>query len=188
MVRNLLDDRSMPLASNMQSQKGFTLVEMMIVIVILGILAAIAIISFRKYVQHAKTSEVYTMLGDIRAKQEGYRAEFSQYCDVSGNHQLSDGGRFPATAPRSDGTKVAWTAPSVRWQQLGFAAHAPVYASYTVASGLPTNSCTGSCPTMNINDHWWAAWGILDLDGDGTFSTYEAINATTDVVAISEFE
>jgi type IV pilus assembly protein PilA len=160
----------------------------MIVIVILGILAAIAVISFRKYVQHAKTSETYTILGDIRAKQEGYRAEFSQYCDVSGSHQLADGARFPATAPRTDGTKVEWNAPPLQWQQLGFAAHSPVYGGYVVAAGLPTQACAGNCPALNTNDHWWAAWGLLDLDGDGTFSTYEAINFTTDVHVMNEGE
>lgn len=171
-----------------RGQRGFTLTELMIVIVILGILAAIAILSFRKYVQHAKTSEVYTMLGDIRAKQEGYRAEFSQYCDVSGSHQLADGQRHPVAAPRQDGQKVPWGTPNIRWQQLGFAAHSPVYAGYTTAAGLPTNNCTGDCPTMNVTDHWWAAWGILDLDGDGTFSTYESINATTDIHVLNETE
>ena len=43
--------------------RGFTLVELMIVVVILGILAAIAIIAFRKYVQKSKTSEKSTQEG-----------------------------------------------------------------------------------------------------------------------------
>jgi type II secretory pathway pseudopilin PulG len=157
---------------------------MMIVVVILGILATIAIISFRKYAQHAKTSEVYAMLGDIRAKEEGYRAEFSQYCPVQGQN-LAGSTPQPAAAPKTDGSKTAWGAPSVAWQQLGFATHGPVYAGYVVAAGLPGQACSGCPGDMNTADHWWAAWGLLDLDGDGEKMTFEAINWIQDIYTMN---
>jgi len=168
-------------------ERGFTLTELMIVIVILGILAAIAIISFRKYVQYSKTSEVYTMLGDIRAKQEGYRAEFSQYCAVNGQ-DLSTA-PYPNGAPKENKNKTSWPSPptNVNWQLLGFTTHAPTYGGYKVAAGLPGQAPSGTGGTIagfNANDHWWIAWGHLDLDGDGEWMTFEALNQTTDIVVM----
>ena len=57
------------------NQKGFTLIELMIVVAIIGILAAIAIPNFMNYQCKAKQSEAKSALGDIRTMQEAYFAE-----------------------------------------------------------------------------------------------------------------
>ena len=57
------------------NQKGFTLIELMIVVAIIGILAAIAIPNFTNYQMKAKTAEAKTNLGAIRTSQEAYMAE-----------------------------------------------------------------------------------------------------------------
>jgi type IV pilus assembly protein PilE len=51
---------------------GFTAIEVMIVVVIVGILAAIAIPSYQAYVQRGKVSEVTSVLGDGRVQVEQY--------------------------------------------------------------------------------------------------------------------
>jgi len=61
------------------NSKGFTLIELMIVVAIIGILAAIAIPNFLKYQCKAKQSEAKTNLGSIRVAQEAYFAEFDTY-------------------------------------------------------------------------------------------------------------
>lgn len=59
--------------------KGFTLIELMIVVAIIGILAAIAIPNYMNYQCKAKQSEAKTNLGAIRTSQEAFRAEYDSY-------------------------------------------------------------------------------------------------------------
>ena len=63
------------------NSKGFTLIELMIVVAIIGILAAIAIPNFLKYQCKAKQSEAKANLGSIRVAQEAYYAEYDKYID-----------------------------------------------------------------------------------------------------------
>lgn len=63
----------------LMNKKGFTLIELMIVVAIIGILAAIAIPNFMNYQCKAKQSEAKSNLGTIRTNLEAYRAEFDSY-------------------------------------------------------------------------------------------------------------
>ncbi|MBI5185978.1 MAG: prepilin-type N-terminal cleavage/methylation domain-containing protein [Nitrospinae bacterium] len=63
----------------MRSEKGFTLIELMIVIAIIGILAAVAIPSYQNYTKRAKASEAKIMLDALRTNNETYRAEYNTY-------------------------------------------------------------------------------------------------------------
>ena len=59
--------------------KGFTLIELMIVVAIVGILAAIAIPNFIKFQCRSKQTEAKTSLTALYVAEESYRAEFSKY-------------------------------------------------------------------------------------------------------------
>ena len=59
--------------------RAFTLIELMIVVAIIGILAAIAIPSYSKFQCRAKQSEAKIGLKLIGAAEETYRAEFDGY-------------------------------------------------------------------------------------------------------------
>lgn len=60
-------------------QIGFTLIELMIVMAIVGILAAIAIPNFMSYQCKARQTEAKSNLGNIRSMQEAYYAEYGTY-------------------------------------------------------------------------------------------------------------
>jgi len=63
----------------LRGQRGFTLIEMMIVVVIVGTVAAIALPSYRDYVRRGKVSEVTSVLGDGRVKVEQFFLDNSTY-------------------------------------------------------------------------------------------------------------
>lgn len=62
-----------------RKQEGFTLIELMIVVAIIGILAAIAIPNFMQYQAKSKQSEAKTNLGGIYTSEVAYFGEANQY-------------------------------------------------------------------------------------------------------------
>ena len=66
-----------------RNRKGFTLIELMIVVAIIGILAAIAIPNFLKFQAKSKMSEAKTNLGAIYTGQLSYFGEQNSYGDFN---------------------------------------------------------------------------------------------------------
>ena len=62
-----------------QNRNGFTLVELLVVVVIIAILAAIAIPLYTNYLQRARRADAKTALEQVRAAQEMWRAEKGVY-------------------------------------------------------------------------------------------------------------
>ena len=76
----------------LKNNSGFTLIELMIVIVILAVIAAIAIPSFFAQVQKARRSDAKQALFDVAAKLEQYYADNKGYPTVANMTSLGYGG------------------------------------------------------------------------------------------------
>jgi type IV pilus assembly protein PilA len=145
------------LRKSMKNQKGFTLIELMIVVAIIGILAAIAIPNFLSYQKKAKTSEAKTNLGAIRTSEESYKAENDVYLSCTASPA--------ASVPNS--ARVVW-ADAGGFGTIGFAPSGTVYYKYNVvaAAGPPVS---------------FTASAVGDLDANGTTQTFSITDVNTNI-------
>lgn len=92
------------------SQKGFTLIEVMIVVAIVGILAAIAMPAYTDYVKRGKAAEATSTLANARVKMEQFFQDNRTYdggpCPVDGKYFTYDCGVPTATAYTIGATPV----------------------------------------------------------------------------------
>lgn len=75
------------------STKGFTLIELMIVVVIIGILAAVAIPAYFNHILRSRQADAYHNLLDIKAAQEMYYSLENEYANI-GSLTLSPANTF----------------------------------------------------------------------------------------------
>lgn len=123
-----------------EMHKGFTLVELMIVVAIVGIMAALAVVGYRNYINAAGTGEAKSMIQGIRAGEEAYRSEMLVYLGPSAN--LED--YYPQIDKLPKDKKWNWVQPgdarytdaNKGWQLLNVASDAPVRFGYSVVAGI----------------------------------------------------
>jgi len=101
----------------MKSRKGFTLIELMVVVLIVGILAAVAIPILRGRIDSAKWSEGKAMMGSIATAIRAYAAEKGAAGALPTTFDIGDTGLgFGATD--LDGTYFTRLAFTVNWAAI----------------------------------------------------------------------
>ena len=146
-----------------ESRKGFTLVELAVVIVIIGVLAAFGVPQFLKSVERSKAAEAFNYLSAVRSAQERYLAKEGCYADSSTSTNLDitqvdpkyfDVGTLMATA--GSGGSPSWEltlarklstssygAYTVRFTQQGFD------TSTTPSTAIMNTATVEICPMGN---------------------------------------
>lgn len=165
--------------------RGFTLLELMIVVVIIAILASVAAASYKRFGRRARVQQAIAFLGDVRIKQETYYQTYHRYVstetpstwwptavDLSGN--------APANTWGINCNLAGDVAAHPGWCALGagFAPNEEVFFQYQVVARDPTSpqASTAVSPVHNIpyvadlNRDWWYARARADFDRNGVYS------------------
>ena len=164
--------------------RGFTLVELMIVVAIIGVLASLAIFGVTKYLASAKSGEAKNTIGAIvRGATLAYDNERtpneilpdgSQSATSSKSLCGSAGARVPTAAPAgkkyqpstADGSDFKSGDTYNGWKCLKFEMTEAIYYAYHYEKGA--GAITGTGATAN----GFAVTAIGDVNGNGTTSTF----------------
>ncbi len=112
---------------------GFTLIELMIVVAIIGILAVVAIPAYGRYIDEAAKSEANTNLVDIAAKQEAFFRTWNNYVSAC---------ESTYSTKAHTGKEVLDSTCLTGFKSLGFDPAGPTYWTYaTVGTDTTFTAC-----------------------------------------------
>jgi type IV pilus assembly protein PilA len=161
---------------------------MLIVVAIIGVLAALAVVAYRRWVRSSFIAEGQDMVSNIRSAEESFIAENGGYLDVSG--ALGVGHTYPLASPGS--SKTAWggpcgacccTKPVIGWSGLGVSPSGPVVFGYSVIADQATppttrvgtktvNGQTLDLTAMGNGAPWYFVEADANVSGDGVSYTH----------------
>ena len=183
--------------------RGFTLIELSVVVVIVGVLAVIGLVGYRRYRATARMSEATNMIAAIRTAQNEYKAETGIYANVS-NDLASF---YPNATPGRTATQWGAACGNCKdgaqgWQRLKVQTPDPVVFGYATVAGVggsavPSLAAASSDIDTAINqqkallgatDPFFVALAQGDTDGNGVTCHVLGLSHTNQLVVSNQGE
>ncbi len=173
--------------------RGFTMAELMAVVCIVGILALIASVSYRKFSAHSKTAEVMTMFANIKIAEEAYKDETFTYLGPSPDLTSSSSFYPNNSLPGKQKMNFAGAGTgSTLWQRLGVQASGPVLFVYACTAGansapsaLGSDITVGNWPAT-VAAPWYVVKARADLHGDGVNTVFASASFSGDLFSAND--
>jgi type IV pilus assembly protein PilA len=165
--------------NKMKEQDGFTLVELMIVVAIIGVLSAVAVPNFKKYQAKAKTSEAKVQLAAAYTAQQAFYGDFGVYSTCLGYMGYDPGREFNS---RYYAIGIEAASSSVTLAGVATTAATSMDAdAYTTAvnSGLSTGDCQATAAYTFVTSGATAALNVANPGTTSVFLAGKTVGGTT---------
>lgn len=180
-----------PITQLRRPKRGFTLVELMVVVTMVGILSALAIMGISNYSGRMKNHEAIRVVAAIKVAQEAYRAAHGEYYDVS-RGQLDE--CYPHGRESLLGHELrSWESGAGvdRWNTLGVDVSGNVHFCYSVAAGLagetmPSVVATEPYRLPETDGPWYIIQATGDPDRDSRRTVYVSTSFGESVDLVQE--
>ena len=179
------------------SERGFTLIELMMTVAIIAVLSALAIFGYSRYLRSSKTAEAAQMIASIKGAQDTYRAETLKYLDCT-NGGMTLATTYPAGTPSDqkqtfDLNACGGNLVCLAFKKLNVSSSGPVYYVYSCEAGPADGSTVTSGGSVShtygtANDVWMIVRAVGDLNNDGKTSQYESSSFDSTVWSVNSDE
>ncbi len=164
----------------MKKAKGFTLIELMIVVAIIGILAAIAIPNFLRYQLRSKFAELRTNVEAINKAENALKQSERLICAGGATGQAVAIGPVPTGTIGTN--KIVWSAANyVTAQAIDWVVQGATYGQYQAATNGGTATCTTAIAGVGTFGTRHSVAAISNIDGDTVNATVGLWQPSRDV-------